>query len=73
MTIMALWILFGILNFLIMVAADKIDCERARHGIYWIRGREKLTLFISIIGGFVNLPFTLMALYELAFSKPNPI
>jgi hypothetical protein len=62
------WIAFGLLNLEIMKRADSVCGGYPPGGVYWIKGRERLAVIGSFLGGFMCLPFTIMAFldwYEL--------
>ena len=62
--ILVLWIPFGLFSFFVMKRVDEAAGDNPSFGVYWVKHRERRTFLISLFGGFLCLPFTLLAAYD---------
>jgi len=60
-TVVVLWILYGLLNLFIMKRADKIAKDNPPCGVYWLKNWGTLKLVLAVLVGFCSLPFTIWA------------
>lgn len=63
--VMVLWVPVGLLNMYVMYKAD----EARGMPTYWIKDRGAFVKVMSIIGGLVCLPFTILAACEWAKNR----